>query len=196
MRIFNSLTDLELVTTILNGGVGILPTDTLYGLVARAASPNAVERMYALKRRNEKPGTTIAATPEQLIDLGVDADVVTRVAKHWPAPLSIVLPLDESLTHLHQGLGESPFRVIADENLHLLLQKTGPLVTSSANQPGEPPARSISEAQAYFGDQVDFYVDGGDIGDREPSTIARLTGEKLEVLRQGAAHIASKDTKQ
>jgi len=189
MHVFHSLTDLDLVTTMLNGGVGVLPTDTLYGLVARAASPTAVERLYALKRRNEKPGTTMAASPEQLIDLGVDADVVERVARHWPAPLSIVLPLDESLHHLHQGVGESPFRVIADENLHLLLQKTGPLVTSSANQPGEPPARSIAEAQAYFGEQVDFYVDGGDIGDRQPSTIARLTDEGLEVLRQGAAYI-------
>jgi tRNA A37 threonylcarbamoyladenosine synthetase subunit TsaC/SUA5/YrdC len=47
----------------------------------------------------------------------------------------------------------------------------------------------LHEAQAYFGDHIDFYVDGGDIGDRPPSTIARLTDSGLEVLRQGAAQI-------
>ncbi len=196
MRVFHSLTDLELVNTILQGGVGVLPTDTLYGLVARAANPTAVERMYALKRRNEKPGTTIAATPEQLVDIGVDPAVVARVAQYWPAPLSIVLPLSEHLNHVHQGTGESPFRVVANEGLHLLLQRTGPLVTSSANQPGEPPARNIAEAQAYFGDRVDFYVDGGDIGDRAPSTIARLAGNQLEIVRQGAAHITHGGTQE
>ena len=189
MRTFHSLTDPDLVAVLRANGVGVLPTDTLYGLVARAASPAAVERLYALKHRERKPGTTIAATAEQLIELGISQAVVGRVARYWPAPLSIVLPLDDSLQYLHQGVGESPFRVVADENLRLLLEQTGPLVTSSANQPGEPPARNIAEAQAYFGDQVDFYVDGGDIGDREPSTIARLGEYGLQILRQGAARI-------
>ena len=189
MRTFHSLTDPDLVAVLRANGVGVLPTDTLYGLVARAASPAAVERLYALKHRERKPGTTIAATAEQLIELGISQAVIGRVARYWPAPLSIVLPLDDSLQYLHQGVGESPFRVVADENLRLLLEQTGSLVTSSANQPGEPPARNIAEAQAYFGDQVDFYVDGGDIGDREPSTIARLGEYGLQILRQGAARI-------
>lgn len=189
MQTFHSLTDPELIALLRADGVGVLPTDTLYGLVARAASPAAVERLYALKHREQKPGTTIAATAEQLIELGIDPSVVGKVAKYWPAPLSIVLPLDAKLSYLHQGVGESPFRVVADENLRLLLAQTGPLVTSSANQPGEPPARNSTEAKAYFADQVDFYVDGGDIGDREPSTIARLGDYGLQILRQGAARI-------
>lgn len=189
MQTFHSLTDPELIALLRADGVGVLPTDTLYGLVARASSPAAVERLYALKHREHKPGTTIAATVEQLIELGIDQSVVGRVAKYWPAPLSIVLPLSAKLGYLHQGVGESPFRVVADENLRLLLAQTGPLVTSSANQPGEPPARNSAEAKAYFADQVDFYVDGGDIGDREPSTIARLGDYGLQILRQGAARV-------
>lgn len=192
MRIFHSLTDPELITMLHAGAVGVLPTDTLYGIVGRASSPVAVERLYSLKHRERKPGTTIAASSEQLIELGVEAQIVDQVAKYWPAPLSIVLPLPEHLHYLHQGVGESPFRVVADEHLQILLQQTGPLVTSSANQPGEQPARNVAEAQAYFGDTIDFYVDGGDIGDRAPSTIARLSDSGLEVLRQGAAVIDEK----
>ena len=187
MHVFYSITDPQLIEMIMQGKVGVLPTDTLYGLVARAHNKQAVEHMYALKHREKKPGTTIAATAEQLVELGIEPTVVAQVAQYWPAPLSIVLPLGESLQHLHQGVQESPFRVVADENLHLLLEQTGPLVTSSANLPGEPPAQNLAEAQAYFGERVDFYVDGGDVGEREPSTIARLTSDGLQILRSGAA---------
>jgi L-threonylcarbamoyladenylate synthase len=189
MQVFHSLHDPELISCLKMGGVGVLPTDTLYGIVARVANPGAVERLYSLKHREKKPGTTIAASVDQLADLGLDAALLDRIRDYWPAPLSIVLPLGDELQHLHQGVGESPFRVVADENLRSLLEQTGPLVTSSANQPGEPPAQTLHEAQAYFGDHIDFYVDGGDIGDRPPSTIARLTDTGLEILRQGAAQI-------
>lgn len=189
MHIFHSLTDHELVVALHNNAVGVLPTDTLYGLVARANSPEAVERMYALKHRERKPGTTIAASVEQLIDLGIDRSQLEQIAPYWPAPLSVVLKLPDALHYLHQGVGESPFRVVADEKVRMLLEQTGPLVTSSANMPGEPPAQNIREAEAYFGDHIDFYVDGGEIGERNPSTIARLTSNGLEILRQGAAII-------
>jgi L-threonylcarbamoyladenylate synthase len=189
MHVFHSLHDPELVNCLKRGNVGVLPTDTLYGLVARIANPDAVERLYSLKHREKKPGTTIAASVDQLEELGMDRALLEQLRQYWPAPLSIVLPLGDDLRHLHQGVGESPFRVVADEQLRSLLEQTGPLVTSSANQPGEPPAQTVQEAQAYFGDHIDFYVDGGDIGDRPPSTIARPTESGLEVLRQGAAEI-------
>lgn len=189
MHIFHSLHDPELVALLRADAIGVLPTDTLYGVVARAASSTAVERLYALKHREKKPGTTIAANVEQLKELGIDSNLIDKLAHHWPASLSIVLPLGGSLLHLHQGMSESPFRVVADESLQMLLEQTGPLLTSSANLPGEPPAQSIAEAQAYFGEHVDFYVDGGHIGDRQPSTIARYHNGKLTILRQGAVEI-------
>lgn len=192
MHIFHSLTDPDLIHMLQNGAVGVLPTDTLYGLVGRADNPEAVERMYALKHRERKPGTTIAANAEQLIELGIDRNLVVQAARYWPAPLSIIFPLNESLYHVHQGVAESPFRVVADEHLRMLLQQTGPLMTSSANMPGEPPAHDLREAQAYFGDHVDFYVDAGEMGKRQPSTIARITDKGLVVLRQGAAKIGDK----
>jgi L-threonylcarbamoyladenylate synthase len=189
VHIFHSLHDPELVALLKADAIGVLPTDTLYGVVARAESATAVEKLYALKHREKKPGTTIAATAEQLKELGVDPTMVDNVSKHWPASLSIVMPLSEDLAYLHQGTSESPFRVVADESLQMLLEQTGPLLTSSANLPGEPPAQNLAEAQAYFGEHVDFYVDGGHIGARQPSTIARYKNGKLTVLRQGAVDI-------
>jgi len=194
VQIITSITDPELAMLLHSDHVGVIPTDTVYGLAARATSPAAVERLYALKHRERKPGTIIAANVEQLLDLGIDHDTIMKVARYWPAPLSIVLPLSDEMHYLHQGVGSAAFRVVADETLRMLLEQTGPLATSSANLPGEVPARNLREAQAYFGDHVDFYVDGGDIGDREPSTVARLGEYGLEILRPGAANITEETT--
>lgn len=168
-----------------NGSIGVLPTDTVYGIVARAEDSVAVTKMYALKKRDQKPGTLIAANTDQLNQLGVVADEIDKVAQWWPNPLSAVLTIN-GRDYLHQGVGTLAMRVVADEKIRRLLEQTGPLITSSANQPGEPPATNIDEAYRYFGDTVDFYVDGGTITDALPSTIVRPTAEGIEILRQGS----------
>lgn len=193
-RVFANRQDPELIEMIRSGAVGILPTDTVYGIVASAKNPQAVAKMYELKRRERKPGTTIASSVEQLRQLGLDATRLERVERFWPGPLSVVMPQGESLEYLHQGVGDSPFRVVDDPVVQQLLQQTGPLVTSSANQPGKPPATNLAQAQAYFDDQVDYYVDGGETGECLPSTIVRLQDNgKLQILRQGTIHISQED---
>ncbi len=62
-------------------------------------------------------------------------------------------------------------------------------MTTSANKPGEPGAVNVAEAQYYFQDRVDFYVDGGDLLGRAPSTIIRVTDDGIEVIREGAVKI-------
>lgn len=172
------------------GNVGVMPTDTVYGLVARAADPIAVARMYALKQRDHKPGTVIAASVEQLVALGVPQDHLDRVKKWWPNSLSVETPLDTNLSYLHQDTGRQGFRVVADEKVRSVLEQTGPLVTSSANHPGKPGSVTVDEAWDYFGDRVDFYVDGGDLSGREPSTIIKINDDdSIEVIREGAVHI-------
>ena len=192
MKVFQSLTEPDLVTLLAAGAVGIMPTDTVYGLVARADRPEAVTRMYALKHREAKPGTSIAANIEQLRTLGLPAAYLDRVAHLWPNPISVVIP--HTLAYIHQGRGDSPFRVVADPDLQALLAQTGPLVTTSANAPGEPTADDLASAQAYFGDRVDFYVDGGVQSDHAASTIIGLTDDGIVVYRQGAIKVTEKET--
>jgi L-threonylcarbamoyladenylate synthase len=182
------LTPVTVIAALNKGAIGVMPTDTVYGVVARAEDKNAVSRLYALKRREQKPGTIIAASVSQLSQLGVPQDQLAQVEKWWPGPLSAVLVM-EGNDYLHQEVGDIAMRVIADPQLQKLLEKTGPLLTSSANQPGEPGATTIREAWDYFGDDVDFYVDGGTITSRVPSTIVKPTATGLVVLRQGAVKI-------
>ena len=84
------------------------------------------------------------------------------------------------------------FRVPAFEDLKNLLNRVGPLVAPSANLQGLAPAISIDEAQAYFGDKVDFYLDSGKL-DNLPSTVAILQGESFELVRAGGFDISKFD---
>lgn len=180
----------QAVERLNNGGVGVMPTDTVYGLVARASDPQAVARMYALKDRDHKPGTVIAASTDQLIKLGVPAAHIEKVKKWWPNPLSVETPLGDNLRYLHQDTGRQGFRVVKDEAVRSILEKTGPLVTSSANHPGKPGSVTIDEAIDYFNDRVDFYLDGGDLSGRAPSTLIKITDDNdIEVIREGAFKI-------
>lgn len=175
----------ESIQLLQQGLIGVMPTDTVYGVVASATQPEAVARFYALKQREQKPGTLIAANTDQLVSLGVSLSEIVRVEHYWPNPLSAVLTVQGN-EYLHQGVGSLAMRVVADTTIRALLERTGPLITSSANQPGQPPATTVDEAVAYFGDMVDFYVDGGLISDVLPSTIIRPTADGVEILRQGS----------
>lgn len=179
----------EAIAILLKGGVGVLPTDTVYGLVARAADQAAVSRLYALKHRENKPGTVIAASVEQLVELGIPKRYLSAGEKLWPNPLSIEIPLGRRLTYLHQDTGRQAYRVVADDVVQAILKQTGPLLTSSANQPGEPGATDLQQAIDYFNNEVDFYVDGGDLSGKAPSTIIRIIDDAIEIIRPGAVVI-------
>lgn len=179
----------EIISKIATGAVGVLPTDTVYGVVCAASNETAVQRLYELKSRHAKPGTLVAASIEQLVELGIPRRYLVAVEQYWPGAISIVIPLGLKLSYIHQGKGSLAVRIPGDEAFRAVLERTGPLLTSSANQPGEPPATTIQEARNYFGDQVDFYVDGGDLSGREASTIIRVVDDAVEVLRKGAVTI-------
>lgn len=166
------------------GAVGVIPTDTVYGIVARASDEAAVARLYRLKQRDRKPGTVIAASVEDFVALGIERRHLDTATRFWPGPVSVALPDREPSSERQPAI-----RIPDHEALRALLRMTGPLMTSSANQPGEPPATTFTEAEAYFGDAVDFYIDGGDLSGRAPSTIIKITDDGIEVIREGAVKI-------
>lgn len=175
---------------MLGGGVAVLPTDTLYGLVACAHDKKASSKVLLVKGRKYKPGTMIAANIGQIRQLGVDPVLLSLLNKIWPAPLSVVVEMSEQFKYLHGGLGTLPVRIPDNPDLLKLLEKTGPLITTSANRPNEKPASTAAEAYDVFGEKVNIYVDGGDLGKNAPSTIIRLNSGKIEVLRDGAISLS------
>jgi len=187
-KILNTLSHNALVALIQSGAVGILPTDTVYGLVCSASDEAAVKRLYRIKSRENKPGTVIACSTDQLVELGIKARYLKAVTQFWPNAISIEIP--NQISYLNQSTGRQAFRVIKQPvELLNLLGITGPLLTSSANLPGEKPAGTIAEAQKSFGESIDFYVDGGNLSGHKPSTLIRIVDDAVEVLREGAVNI-------
>ena len=92
-QIFHSLDDPALVALLKIGAVGVIPTDTVYGLVCQASDEAAVERIFrSVKPRERKPGTIIAATAGQIVDLGIKRRYVQAVVHIWPGTSGIPHP--------------------------------------------------------------------------------------------------------
>ncbi len=170
-----------------NGGVGVLPTDTLYGLVASAFNVPAVERIYNLKQRSsDKPLIVLISDIAQLEQFGVvvGETLTEKLSQYWPGAYSIIIPtLDEQFEYIHRGEYAIAFRLPDNEMLQDLISITGPIVAPSANPEGMPPPTTTQEARVYFGTDVDFYVDGGELKGKA-STILSLDGDEVVVVRE------------
>lgn len=176
------MTQLEILK---KGGVGIIATDTLYGLVGQALNPTPVAKIYALKERDPlKPFIVLISHPKDLIMFGIRLEAGTKIEleSYWPGPVSVILECKNSqFEYLHRGTETLAFRQPGKTDLLELLKKTGPLVAPSANPESLPPAKTISEAKTYFGDRVDFYSEG-DTGSK-PSKVIKVTASGIEVIR-------------
>lgn len=171
------------------GKVGVVPTDTLYGTVARAEDEAAVERVYALKQRApEKPCIILIASLDDLTRFTVElsAQQRTALARYWPGPVSVVLSCGpQTPYYLHRGTHTLAFRLPDSQTLQETIKISGPLIAPSANPEGLPPATTLDEARAYFGAEVDFYVEGG-MRTGAPSALVRLAADgTVEIIREG-----------
>ena len=180
----------ENIEILKNGGVGIIPTDTVYGITCSVFNKEALERLFKIKGRDEnKPPVVLISSVEELNLFGIEVNDQAKIfmKKFWPGKVSIIFDIKSELLYLDKGLGLA-VRFPNDENILKFLRQTGPLATSSANVQGQPPAKNINEAKNYFNKEVDFYEDGGELNS-EPSTLVRIVGDKIEIIRQGAVKI-------
>lgn len=164
----------------------MIRTDTLYGIVARANDEAAVERLYAVRKRDlNKASIVLIANISQIWEAEEAQSRQDILQKFWPGPVSIILPVHaKSPLHVHRGLNSIAFRVPNDKELQELLTATGPLIAPSANPEGEPPASSIGQAVGYFGEMVDFYVNSGECKNVQPSKLIRIEPDgSLQRLR-------------
>lgn len=181
--------DDKIITILQNGGVGVLPTDTIYGLSTVALNERAVEKIHKLKGRDSsKPLIVLIANTAQLSELGLDEKHSEPVKEYWPGPLSLEFDASNAPLWLHRKSSFFAVRLPKDEKLCRLIEKIGPLVSTSANLQGQEPAKSIKEAKKYFGDRLDFYIDVGEL-EGQSSTLVKLEDGQLKVIRPGALNI-------
>jgi L-threonylcarbamoyladenylate synthase len=173
---FNNILDPKIATLLKEGCVGVLRTDTLYGIVARADDEHAVEKVYNLKLRTPtKSPIILIASHDQMYE----DDIVFRstLDTFWPGKVSAILPSSNAPLWIRRKNNSVAYRMPDDKKLTDLVAQTGPLIAPSANIEGKPPARDIAEAIAYFGEGVDFYVEGGRVLDDSPSQLLKFKGD-------------------
>lgn len=150
-----------------NDGIGVLATDTIYGLVGSALSKKAVSKIYALRKRDlKRPMIVLIGSLNDLKIFGIKLTLRLKsfLDKIWPGPVSIILPCPaQKFSYLHRGTKTLAIRMPAKKELIKLLKQTGPLVAPSANISGLAPAVNIKKAKEYFGNGIDFYADSGTI---------------------------------
>lgn len=184
MLLIKDIADPRLETTLLGGGIAVIRTDTLYGIVARADDKDAVNRIYDVKGRNpQKSCVILLDRPES--SYGHADELSHDIEAYHEAPTSFLIDADDAPSYLLRENKLLAYRVPADATLRSLLSRTGPIIAPSANPEGAEPAYTVQQAMEYFGDRVDIYVDGGEVPrDTPPSRIVRVHPEgRLEQLR-------------
>lgn len=179
------------ISILKEGGIVAFPTDTVYGLGARADNRRAVERIYLIKERPRN-----MALPLLLADISQINEVASSVPEvAWvlarnflPGALTIVLHKSDLVYDIVTGgAGTVGVRVPAHPVPIALIRGVGfPVVGTSANLSGRPSALSADEVRSQLGGKIDLVIDGGRCPGGKESTIVDVTGETPVILREGA----------
>ena len=181
----SSLNDPTVASTLIRGGLIIAKTDTIYGILAKANLPKAVNKVYRAKHRNKLKACIILVSDVNDIP-GLQKQhkqIYLELSKGRPT--TIIVPVGRNfLPHLVRQNDTLAFRLVGQSDLAKLIDQVGPLVAPSANPEGEVPATNIEEAVTYFGALIDVYVDSGDIKESTPSKIIAINGDdEIKIIR-------------
>jgi len=193
MTTFSPAQIAEAAAAIRRGEIVAYPTETFYGLAVDALDPVALARLFALKGRDGDKASALLVA-----DLAMFATLCTEVpararelaAAHWPGPLTLALPARADLPAAIVYEGFVAARVSSHPLAEALVARVGrPITATSANPAGGDPARTAAEVRDHFGVESFHLLDGGQTPGGAPSTLVRLRGDAVEVLRKGAIEL-------
>ena len=176
------------------GGTVAFPTESFYGLGADALDPEAVARVFRIKGRAEsRPVLVLVDSVERALSLvaGAGTEVRALMARHWPGPLTLVLPAAPTVPPaITAGTGTVGVRVPGHPVTLALLRAAGRALTgTSANRSGEPPPSCADEVARQLPGLVDVILDGGPTAGGAGSTVADCTVWPPRILRQGPVRL-------
>ncbi|QCK60798.1 L-threonylcarbamoyladenylate synthase [Streptococcus pyogenes] len=178
-----------LASIIESGDALVLPTETVYGLFAKALDEKAVNAVYDLKQRPRDKAMNLNVADFNSI-LAFSKEQPRYLKKLYqaflPGPLTIILKANDQVPYwINSGLSTVGFRLPGHPITAALIQKTGPLIGPSANLSGKASGRVFDHIMQDFDFQVFGYADDPFLTGKD-STILDLSGERAVILRQGA----------
>ena len=180
----------KLLQLLESRGIAVVPTDTLYGILASALSGEAVEKVYEIKKRDpRKPCLVLIADISEIKRFGIELSMQEEnIAKqYWASSRPTTIAFEcrrEEFKFLHRGTNSIAFRLPKENNLVDFLKESGPLIAPSANPEGMPPAKNIRQAKDYFGSDIPLYIDGGTL-EGKASRLIKLNKEgEVNIIRE------------
>jgi len=183
--------DVALCTKILkSGGLIVIPTDTVYGIVCNAFDPLAIKKVYQLKGRHyTKPLPILLSSSEQLPLVAVEilSETYRLTNVFWPGPLTLVFKTAPLALHASRGKPTIAVRVPQHAVVTDLIENMGlPVAATSANVSGKTSLKSGAAVIKKFNNKVDVIVDGGRCHWGQESSVLDATHYPFLVLREGA----------
>ncbi|OGZ33390.1 MAG: threonylcarbamoyl-AMP synthase [Candidatus Portnoybacteria bacterium RBG_19FT_COMBO_36_7] len=177
---------------ILRGGVVVVPTDTVYGLAADATNPQAVAKLFRMKKRAKtKPVPLIIRNMEMAKELAyIDKRLEKILGFLWPGAITIILQKRAELPELvTAGKRTVGLRLPDYKLLYYLLEVIGrPLTATSANISGEAPSIDAEKVVEQFRKEFsrpDLVLDAGKLKFSQPSTVLDLATPEPKIIRIG-----------
>lgn len=178
----------QALESLRQGGVIAFPTDTVYGVAVSAFDRDGIERLFQIKGRSfDKAIAVLLGEEGQVEQLAQVVPVSAHKLAHafWPGALTLVVPKKQGLP---ENLSQFPtvgLRMPDHKLLRLLLRKSGPLATTSANPSGYNSSTSADEVLQTLGEKLDLILDGGRTPGAVASTVVNCATEEVTILREG-----------
>ena len=171
------------------GRAVILPTETVYGIFAKALEQEAVDYIYELKRRSREKALNLNVADEEDIRIyskNQPSYLTKLIDSFLPGPLTIILQANEKVPDwIHSGMSTVGFRIPAHPKTLELIRKYGPLVGPSANLSGHASGTKYEAIVKEFDQVIPGFEDDAFLTGQD-STILDISGAKARILRQGS----------
>ena len=183
--------DLKFVANEIKAGkIAVFPTETVYGIGTNAFNENAVEKIYEIKKRPKTKALSLLVCDMHMIESLAQniTEAEYKIMKaFFPGPLTIVLKKKRIVPSIvtagseYVGIRMPGFEIIKK----IIEYANVPIAAPSANISGMPSGINIKDAMKDFGENVDYYIDGGDASLKQSSTVVKIEDENPIILRQG-----------
>jgi L-threonylcarbamoyladenylate synthase len=184
--------DLERAVGVLkNGGVVVIPTDTLYGLAADVFNTAALDQVFAIKGRPENLALPVLVSGWEQVERVADdlpSQTHTLVARFWPGALTLVVRKAPGLPDRLTAGGPTVAVRMPDHPapIELIDGLGGPITGTSANISGGADLLTLAELSVEIGGQVDYILTDGPEPKGTASTVVDITSGQPKLLREGA----------
>lgn len=188
----------QLITCLRQGGVIVYSTDTAYALGADATNKEGIEKIFKIKSRDTGKTLPLIVADMQMAESWATFSPRARelANKYWPGPLTLVLPVTSH--DLPASLVQDNFVALRVPQNKIACQISanlgGPIIATSANASGQGSFYSTEDVRVSLGESinlVDYIIDAGLLSTQGVSTLVKVCGDKIEVLRQGIIKISS-----